>query len=47
MTMYELINYVKLRNKEYMSRPSAPEVDLPIVKMLREGQVRSKEKEKP
>ena len=32
MTMIELIDYVRMRNKEYASRPSAPEIDLPIVK---------------
>lgn len=42
MTMMELINWVRMRNKEYASRPSAPEIDLPIVKKLREEQKRKR-----
>ena len=42
MTMMELIDWVRMRNKEYASRPSAPEIDLPIVKKLREEQKRKR-----
>lgn len=28
MTMIELINYVRMRNVEYASKPSAPEISL-------------------
>ena len=28
MTMIELMNYVKMRNVEYASKPSAPEISL-------------------
>lgn len=32
MTMIELINYVRMRNVEYASKPSAPEISLILTK---------------
>ena len=40
LTLSELINYMRKFDDEFINRPSAPEIDLPIVKKLREEKKR-------